>query len=176
MNFQFYLEKLYASPNFQQFKSENPDTYPCSGFFIIDRENPDSHENKQHFDYYVPGVKKMFSFQLEAGCEKIPIEMIEDKIPEKIAMNYNFDFNDVEKIIADKMNEEKITSKLQKILLSLQHLEGKDYLVGTIFISGLGMLKVHIEISEMKIILFEKKSFFDMIKVIKKKGDEEGVK
>ncbi len=188
MNFQFYLEKLFASPNFQGFLKENPDAYPCSGFFVIDKENltplgvyPKGHkpkdtefkgkENKQHFDYYVPSINKMFSFQLESGCEKVPIDILNNKIPEKISMNYNFDFNKVEKLIESKMFEEKINNKLQKILLSLQKVDNKDYLVGTVFISGLGMLNVRINVSEMKVVLFEKKSFFDMLSIKKKEED-----
>ena len=40
----------------------------------------------------------------------------------------------------------------------------KDFLIGTVFISGLGMIKINIDISEMKIIVFETKSFFDFMK------------
>ena len=52
------------------------------------------------------------------------------------------------------------------------NLDGKDFLVGTIFISALGMIKIHIDISKREITHFEKKSFFNMIKVIKKKKAE----
>jgi hypothetical protein len=168
MNLQFYLEKLYASDEFKQFKKENPDTYLCSAFFVIDLEekNPD---NKQHFDYYLPKTKEMFSFQLEEGVKKVPVKMLGEKIPEKILVNYDFDFDEIEKIISAKMKEEGIKNTIQRILLSLQTKNKKDFLVGTVFISALGLLKVHINISEMKITLFEKKSFFDMIKIIKKK-------
>ena len=61
MNFQFYLEKLMDSEDFQNFKRENPDAYLCSGFFSIDKEKED---NQQHLDYYIPELDKMFSFKL----------------------------------------------------------------------------------------------------------------
>lgn len=166
MNFKFYLEKLYASENFQKFKEENKDAFPCSCFFVIDEKGED---NKQHFDYYVPFEKKMFSFQLENKIEKIPIELFDDKIPEKISMNYDFDLKEVEEMILNKMQEENVKGKIQKMLFSLQKIEDKDFLVGTIFISALGMLKVNIDIFEKKITEFKKKSFFDMINVLKKK-------
>lgn len=165
MNFQFYLEKLFASENFQEFKKENPEAYPCSGFFMIDFEKPD---NQFHFDYFIPSTKKMFSFKLESEIEKIPVEIIDKRTPEKLSMNYNFDFDDVVKLIEEKMNKENINKKIQKVLLSLQKLEDNDFLLGTIFISALGILKVKINIPEMKIISFEKKSFLDMMKIIKK--------
>jgi len=83
-------------------------------------------------------------------------------------MNYDFDFNEIEEIIKNKMQEEKVTEKIQKILLSLQHLKEKDYFIGTVFISSMGIISLHIDIEEKKIILFEKRSLLDMIKIIKK--------
>jgi len=168
MNLQFYFEKLYDSENFQEFKKENPSAYLCSGFFVLDKEGND---NKQHFDFFIPEDKKIFSFQIEKGIEKVPIEMVDEKIPSKVSDNVDFDFLEIEKMIESRMFDEKIKNKIQKVLLSLQNIEGKNFLVGTVFISGLGLLKVNIDIDEKKIIDFEKKSFFDMLKV-KKKGDD----
>ncbi len=165
MNFQFYLEKLFDSEHFQKFIEENKDAYPVSGFFVIDKEGKD---NQQHLDYYVPSTKKLFSFQLEKGCELVPLEMIAEFKTDKLAVNYSFDFNEIENLIQKEMTAKGMTNKIQKLLFSLQHKEGKDYLVGTIFISGFGIIKVNIDISEMKIMLFEKKSFFDMLKITKK--------
>ena len=170
MNFQFYLEKLMAGEEFVNFMRENKDAFCCSAFFVIDREKSKVLQDKQHFDYFVPSENKIYSFSLENGVKKIPVQMFGDSVPEKIALNYNFDFNDVEKMINEKMVEEKTKGAVTKILYSMQHLEGKDYLVGTIFLSMLGMLKVHYDISENKIILFEKRSFMDMLKITKK-GD-----
>ncbi|MFA4953322.1 MAG: hypothetical protein WC584_03805 [Candidatus Pacearchaeota archaeon] len=161
MNFQFYLEKLMASYVFGDFMKENKDAYPCGGFFIIDKV---SYDNKQHLDYYVPSLKKIFSFKLEDEIQLIPVEMIDPRIPGKIKSNYNFDFNDIEEMIKEEMVKQKIDKTLQKIILSLQELENKDYLIGTVFVSGLGMIKINIDISEMKIIVFEKKSFFDLVR------------
>jgi hypothetical protein len=166
MNFQFYLEKLCASESFQKFKEENKDAYLCSCFFVIDKEKNDNH---QHFDFFIPGVKKMFSFKIEANCEKVPVENFGDKIPEKIFDNYDFSFSEIEELINEKMKKENIKSKVQKILLSLQNNEGKDFLLGTIFISALGMIKTKIDLDKMEIIEFEKKSFMDMLKIVKKK-------
>jgi len=166
MNLKFYLEKLYTSKEFKQFKEENPNAFLCSGFFIIDKQGKN---NKQHFDFYIPSKKKMFGFQLEDGIKLVPIEMFKDKIPSKILFNGDLNFEEIESLIVSEMNKQKIKNKIQKILLSLQSLDGKDFLVGTIFISTLGLLKINIDISEKKVTSFEKKSFFDMIKVIKKK-------
>jgi len=45
----------------------------------------------------------------------------------------------------------------------------KNMMVGTIFIQGLSMIKVQINLEKMRIIEFEKKSFFDIVNIIKKK-------
>jgi len=165
MNIQFYLEKLKASEKFKKFMNENPLAYLCSGFFSIDKAGND---NKQHFDYYVPESKKMFSFQLEDEIKLIPAQMFEGYIPERLLVDCDADFDEVKKIIMEKMEQENIKNKLQKILLSLQNKDGNDFFISTVFISGFGMLKLNIDISEMKIVLFEKKSFLDIMKIVKK--------
>ena len=124
MNFQFYLEKLHESKDFDDFKKEYSDAYFCGGFFIIDKAGED---NKQHLDYYIPSKHKIFSFELERGIQVVPIEMIDKRIPEKIKDNYDFDFDDIEEIILVGMEKNGVEDKLQKILLSLQTLEGGIY-------------------------------------------------
>ena len=165
MNLQFYLEKLFASEEFKKFRKENKGAYLCSGFFSIDRQGKD---NQQHLDFYAPSSKKMFSFQLEKGLEIVPIENYDGRAPEKLSEKINFDFDEIEDLIINKMKGENVNKQIQKLLLSLQSLEGKNFIIGTIFISGMGILKVTINLSENKIINFEQKSFFDMFKIIKK--------
>ncbi len=165
MNFQFYLEELFASDEFKKFKKENKDAYLCSGFFSIDRQGKD---NQQHLDFYIPSNKKMFSFQLEKGLEIVSLENYDERIPEKLKENFDFDFDKIENTIINKMKDENVNKQIQKLLLSLQSMEEKNFVIGTIFISGMGILKVTIDLTENKITNFEKKSFFDMFKVIKK--------
>jgi len=171
MNFQFYVEKLKNSENYKNFIKENKDAFPCSGFFIIDKQG---NSNKQHFDYYLPSGKKMISFQLEDNSHIVPVEMINKIEPEKMSLNCEFDFNDIEKLIQNEMDKRGIKNKIQKLLFSFQTKNKKNYLVGTVFISGLGLLKINVDISKMEIIDFEKKSFFDMIKITRKKEDKNG--
>lgn len=169
MNFQFYLEKLFASEEFEKFKKENPKAFLCSGFFSIDKQGQD---NKQHLDFFIPSEKKFFSFRLEQNpIELLPVENIaeqEIQTPEKILDNYDFDFNEIEKLILEKMQQEKINKEIQKLIFSLQKKDKKDFLIGTVFISGLGMIKILINLQDKIIKEFEKKSFFDMIRVVKK--------
>lgn len=165
MNFQFYMEKLRASKDFKSFMKENPSAFLCSCFFSIDLVGTD---NKIHFDYYVPSLKQMFGFQLEKNCEKMPLETREGFLPEKISEKIDFDLKEIEKILSDKIKKEEIKEKVQKIFISLQRVNKKDSLIGTIFISGMGMISFEIELSTKKITSFQKKSFMDFFRILKK--------
>ncbi|MDO8528881.1 MAG: hypothetical protein Q7S06_03245 [Nanoarchaeota archaeon] len=163
MNLQFYLEKLQSSDIFKEFIKENPTAFLCSGFFVIDKE---INNNQTHFDFYIPEKNQMFSFKMEEKIEKIPVEIIVET-PEKIQEDFDFSFDEIEKIIVKKIIDEKVSNKVQRILLSLQRKNNQDFLIGSIFVSAMAMIKVEIDLAEMKIISFEKKSFFDMIKIVK---------
>ncbi len=167
MNSPFLWEKLEESEEFKKFKKENKDAYLCSGFFIIDLENKNP-ENKYHFDFYVPSSKKTFSFELEQGIKLVELERFEENILKEVLMKDNFDFEEITEMILKGMAEEKINNKILKMIFSLQNQEGKDILLGTILLSGLGLLKMTFDISEKKVTDLEKKSFFDMMKIVKK--------
>ena len=172
MNFQFYIEKLKNSESFKKFIAENKDAFPCSGFFVIEFSKSDHPDNKQHFDYFVPSKKKMFSFKLEEDCRIVPIEIIGNTELIPISLNHEFNFDDIANLIAKRMKKDSITNEVQKILISMQNKDKKDYLVGTVFISNFGLIKVNIDLNKMKITDFEKKSFFDMLKIVKKGEDK----
>jgi hypothetical protein len=184
MNSQFLLEKLEDSEEYKKFMKENKDAYLCSAFFIIDLQNhqpvlasscnpteveyfSDS-ENKFHFDYYLPSSKKTFSFEYENGIKLVPLERYDEKVLEKLSEKQHFDFDELYDKVKGKMEEEKISNKIIKMIFSWQNFEGKDTLFGTIMLSGLALLKMTFDISEDKIVEFEKKSFFDMMKIVKK--------
>jgi len=164
MKFQFYYEKLLASKEYQKFFKENPKAFPCSALFIIDREK---NQNKINFDFYIP-ENKIISFDLTEGIQSIPVENINPEIPEKLTMNYTFDLNSYEKEILEEISKQQIKGTLQKLLFSLQSKDKKPYLIVTGFMSNLGLLKIAIDLETNKISSFEKKSFFDMLKVIKR--------
>ena len=165
MNFQSYFEKLANSEEFKKFKSDNSEHYLCSGFFSIDKRGND---NQQHLDFYIPSEKKTFSFKIEKDFEIIKLEEFKEFIPEKINERINFDFEDIEEMIEKKMKRKKIDKEIQKLLFSIQNNGKGHFLVGTIFISGMGVLKITIDLEKKMITNFENKSFFDMIKIVSK--------
>lgn len=170
MNFQFYVEKLKDLESFKEFIKENKDAFPASGFFIMEFSDSKHPDNKQHLDYYIPSKNQMFSFKLEENGVMVPVELVDKSEFKPISLEHDFDFNEIVNIISKEMEKKSIKSKVQKILLSLQNKDGKDYLVGTIFISNFGLLRINIDLSDMSVKHFEKKSFFDMLKITGKGG------
>ncbi len=166
MNSQFLLEKLKDSETYKEFIKENKDAYLCSGFFVIDLENKGA-GNQYHFDFFSPSSGKTFSFEMENEMKLIPLERYE-QILEKVSLSFGFDFDKIEKIISTEMELKNIKNKIQKMIFSLQNVKGKEMLLGTIFISGFGMVKVNIDLKENRITDFEKKSFWDMLNVVRK--------
>ena len=88
--------------------------------------------------------------------------MLNRKVPEKIS-KHEFDFGEIEKMIEEEMEKQNVKNKIQKVILSLQNIKGRDYLICTVFISMLGILKVKIDLSTKEITEFEQKSFFDIM-------------
>ncbi len=166
MNLQFYLEKLQNSEEYKKFMKKNSDAFFCSGFFTIDETRKE--KDQQHLDYFIPSTNKMFSFQLGENINLTTIENFgKDFVPTPI-QDVAFDFGKIKEMVLKEMEKNKIKKKIQKILLSLQNKDNKNFLIGTIFISGLGLLKIKFDLEKDELVEFEKKSFFDMMKIIKK--------
>lgn len=167
MNLQFYFEKLEHSGVYDDFMKKNKGAYFYSGFFSIDKQGKD---NQVHLDFFIPKKEEVFSFRVD-GKEVIlsPITIYDEKIPKKISTKLNIDFKEFEKIIFKEVEKKKIKNKIQKLLFSLQTKEKKAYLLVTVFLSNLGLLKLTIDIDSKEISDFEKKSIFDMVSVFKKK-------
>ena len=167
MNSQFLFEKLEASQEFIDFKKKYSDAYLCSGFFEISLEEK-ALDNRYHFDFYIPSEKKTFSFELENGVKLVELERNDEKFLQEVQMDVSFDFDELQELILKEMENQKINNKVQKMIFSLQTKDKKEVLYGTIFLSGLSLLRLIISLPEKTISEFEKKSFFDMMKIIKK--------
>ncbi len=165
MNVEFYLEKLFVLPEFKEFAKKNKGVYLCSAFFVVDKEGKD---DKQHFDFYVPSDKTAFSFQfVEEGVKLTQLQDFADKVPEKVSIT-KVDFSEIENIVLEQMEKNKVKSNIQKIIISLQKINGKEMLLCTVFTSGFGLLKVNIDAEKKEVTEFDKMSFFDIMRFHKK--------
>jgi hypothetical protein len=169
MNFQFYVEKLEGSDLYKEFMKENPDTFLCSAFFSVDKTDKTGKAEQQHLDFFIPKTNELFSFKLEDKIEKLPLDNFSEN-PERISMNVDFDFNEVETLIRKEISSRDIKTKIQKIFLSLQKKGEKYFIIGTVFISSFGIIRINIDITDndMKVIYFDRNSFMDMIRFVKK--------
>ncbi len=170
MNIQFYWEKLRDMKTFKEFLKSNKEAYLCSGFFIIDKKGND---NKQHFDFYLPKEKKIIGFEMENQGQKVPIELVDEKIPRRLELkkdeDFNFEFDEIEELIEEALRENGVKSKIEKIMVSLQSRDGEKgvFLICTVFLSGLGMANVTISADDKKVVSFQKKSLFNMMRRVK---------
>jgi hypothetical protein len=96
------------------------------------------------------------------------LERNDERFLQEVKMDVPFDFDELQELILQEMEKQKITNKIQKMIFSLQAKDKKEVLYGTIFLTGLSLLRLSISLPEKEISEFEKKSFFDMMKIIKK--------
>lgn len=185
MNIQFFLEKLKGSDEFKKFRKENPKCYLTSCFITLDIEGREKN-NQYHIDFFAPASGKdenelgtWWSFKLEDGVvleqlQKMDLTGVElpdfIKNPAKITAKSTIGFDEIQRLIQEEMDKRNITNKIQKIIMVLQKQidsEDEEKYVCTVFISGLGLLKVIIEDTNDgggKVVFFEKKSFFEMMR------------
>jgi hypothetical protein len=94
--------------------------------------------------------------------------LLPDKVPQEVSLDFDIDFDEIERQVYEKMRIHGINNRIQKLIYSLQKLEDKDLLTGTVFISMFGLIKMNVDVKTNKIVDFEKKSFFDLVSVFKK--------
>jgi hypothetical protein len=164
MNFLSTLEKIETSNSFKQFKKKHSDAKLCAGFFVLDYQQG---KNQQQLDYILKN-NKIFTFIANGEITIKEAETMDtkEKLP-AIKKDIKVDLDDVEKIVEEKMKNEKIKKKIVKTIAVLQKHEGKEIWNLNCMLSGLGILQVHIDCENGEIIKFERKNLFDFIKRVK---------
>ncbi|MCU0642510.1 MAG: hypothetical protein MUF61_02965, partial [archaeon] len=103
-----FVEKLGASPVYQEFSRKYDDAFMIAGFFIIDYE---SGKNIHQIDYYVPSENKIAAFTLD---HHVTVQLLDTmnkaKIkPEKLDIQSNIDLDALHGILEDEMKNRSIT-------------------------------------------------------------------
>jgi hypothetical protein len=132
MNFQFYLEKLFNSEEYVNFKKEFSDAFLTSGFISVDKEKKG--QDQFHLDFYVPSANKLFSFKLEDGVVKVPIETLEQQNFFEISDNLDFNMNEIEGMIAYEIDKQKLKKTIKNYVF-IEKKDGKNYLIFDCFFS-----------------------------------------
>jgi len=160
-----YFEKLEASKEYRNFISKYPGSFMIAGFFIIDLEGGN---NVHQIDFYVPSEKKIAAFSLDGAVDLKMLEAmgIEGKIPEKLESETNMDIDELKGVLLDEMHNRGMSEDIKKIIAVLQNIDGKKIWNVNCILSGMEILRSHVEDSSKTILKVEKISLMDIMKRI----------
>lgn len=157
-----YITKLSSSKEYKAFQKKYEDAFMIAGFFIIDLE---TQNNLHQIDYYVPSEKKIAAFTVDKGVTMQMLDMINNKlVPEKMDMRTNIDLDALKGILEDEMKNRSITEEIKKIIAIVQTIDGKKVWNLNCVLSGMGILKAHVDDESQTVLKMEKSSILDYIK------------
>lgn len=161
MKIEPYVKKLNLSPEYKDFLGKNPGSYMVAGFFVMDfEENNSLHQ----IDYYVPKQKKVAAFTLEPKVTMQMMELMNEKAPEKLDLDTKIDLDTLQGIIDDEMKNRGFTEKINKIIAILQTVKGKKMWNINCVLSGMSILKAHVDDESKTVLKMEKSSIMDYVK------------
>ncbi len=156
-----YIEKLENSELYKNFKIKYPDAFLEAGFFVLDLEGG---ANVHQIDFFVPSEKKIAAFSLDGEPSVKLLETLNDTIPEELDMNTNIDLDALSGILTDEMRNRGISEDLRKIIAVIQNIEGKRIWNLNCVLTGMEILKSHIEDESQSVLKIEKASIMDIMK------------
>ncbi|NCO11866.1 hypothetical protein CO038_00930 [Candidatus Pacearchaeota archaeon CG_4_9_14_0_2_um_filter_39_13] len=164
MKIQPYIEKLSNSSEFKEFEKKYGDAYLIAGFFVLDFE---AGQNIHQIDYYIPGQKKVAAFSLDNHQVDVKIlDMLTDKTPEKLDIKTKIDLEAIRGILEDEMKNRSITEDIRKIIAVIQTIEGDKIWNVNCVLTGMEILKAHIEDESKSVLRMERSSIMDYVKKI----------
>ncbi len=161
MKIQPYIEKLNSSKEFKKFKDKYNDAFLVAGFFVLDLE---MQQNIHQIDFFIPSQKKIAAFTLDSGVNLQILDTMSEKTPEKLDMNTNIDLDAIEGILEDEMKNRNMTEEIKKIIAVIQNIKGKKIWNLNCVLSGMEILKAHVEDESQTVLKMEKLSFTDIVK------------
>jgi hypothetical protein len=156
-----YVEKLHNSPTYREFEQKHKDAFLIAGFFVLDFE---AGKHLHQIDYYVPSKKKVAAFTLDNKIVLQLLDMMDHKVPEHLDIKTNIDLDALKGIILDEMKNRGITQDIKKMIAVVQTQKSKKVWSVNCVLSGMDILKVHVEDDSQTILKMEKSSMFDYIK------------
>ncbi len=161
MKIQPYVQKLNSSNEFKQFIGKNKDAYLIAGFFVLDFE---SGSNIHQIDYYVPSQKKVAAFTLDQNVDMKMLDMLTEETPKKLDIKTSIDLDALKGIIEDEMKNRNMTEQILKIIAVIQSIKGDKIWSVNCVLSGMEILKAHIEDKSKSVLKMEKSSVMDYLK------------
>ena len=167
MNFLSILQEIESSSAFKNFKEEHPDAELCAGFFVIDYQGKGG---QQQLDYILKD-NKIYTLIFNKDNKDITLKEAKTLDAQKalppLDRNIKVDLDDVEQIIKEKMQQSKITSKINKIIAVLQKHEGRQIWNINCMLANMEILQFHINTETGDLSKFEKRNMMDFIKRVK---------
>lgn len=155
-----YIEKLENSSEYKDFVSKNPEAYLVAGFFVLDLE---SGKNIHQIDFYLPHEKKVAAFTLDNQPQLQVMELLNDKIPEELNLDTNVDLDALEGILLDEMRNRGMSENIKKIIAVIQNIDGKKIWNLNCVLSGMEILKAHVEDKSQTVLKIERKSLLEIM-------------
>lgn len=156
-----YIEKLNNSQEYKKFKSQYADAYLVAGFFVLDLE---SGKNIHQVDFYVPSKKKIAAFTLDNNISIQLLDAMNNKMPSTLDINTNIDLDAIPGILEDEMKNRGITENIKKIIAIIQNIDGEEIWNINCVLSGMSILKAHVEDNSKTVLKMEKSSIMDYVK------------
>ncbi|MFH1289981.1 MAG: hypothetical protein ABIH92_01085 [Nanoarchaeota archaeon] len=156
-----YVEKLEKSELYKNFKIKYPQAFLVAGFFVLDLEGG---VNVHQIDFYVPKEKKIAAFTLDGEITVKLLETLNKKVPEKLDMGTSIDLDALQGILTDEMKNRGMSESIRKIIAVVQNIEGKRIWNLNCVLTGMEILKSHVEDESKTVLKIEKTSILDIMK------------
>lgn len=164
MKIQPYIEKLESSQEYKKFQEKHENSYIIAGFFVLDFETG---QNLHQVDYFIPTENKVAAFTLDKEVELRMMEMMKsDKKPEELNIETNIDLDALKGIVEDEMKNRGISEKINKMIAIIQNIEGKKLWNINCVLSGMELLRTHVDDDSETILKMERNSMMDYIKKV----------
>lgn len=158
-----YVQKLEKSKEFKNFNVKYPDSFMIAGFFILDFEGG---KNIHQIDFYLPDERKVAAFTLDEGVNLQLMDMLNNKVPEKLDLKTNIDLDALKGILLDEMHNRGMSEQIKKIIAIIQSINGKRIWNLNCVLSGMEILKSHVDDDSQTVLKIEKQSLMDIMKQI----------
>ena len=163
MKIQPYIEKLNSSAEFKDFQKSFKNAYLIAGFFVLDLETK---QNVHQIDYYVPSEKRIAAFSLDGRVKMQMLNTLNKKVPEKLDIETKVDLDALKGILQDEMKNRSITEEIKKIIAVVQNLDGKKVWILNCILSGMEILKAHVDDDSKTVLKMEKVSIMDIMRKV----------
>ena len=174
MKIQPYVQKLQNSKEYKKFIKDHAESFLVAGFFVLDYETG---MNIHQIDYYIPSKKQVAAFNLDGEVDVKLLDMMnKEKKPEKLNIKTKVDLDALRGILEDEMKNRNITETIKKCVAVIQMVDGKKLWVLNCVLSGMEILKAHVDDDSKTVLKMERASMMDYVKKMPQMPPQQNLK